>query len=42
MTELKHSIELFAYGFVIGYFCYPLWTIAKKIVSEARKAKEEW
>jgi len=40
--EFKNCIEMFAYGFVFGYFWYPLWTIGKKIVSEAKKAKEQW
>jgi hypothetical protein len=38
----QESVSMFAYGFVAGYFWYPLWTIGKKIVSEARKAKEQW
>lgn len=32
----------FVYGFILGYFWNPVWTLGKKIVSEARIAKEEW
>jgi predicted acyltransferase len=35
-------MENFIYGFVLGYIWHPVWTIAKKIWSEAKKAKEEW
>ena len=39
---LLHAFEWFAYGFVVGYFWHPFWIIIKKIVSEAKKAKQEW
>ena len=42
MTEFLNAVGPFIYGFAFGYFAYPLWTIAKKIVSEAKKAREEW
>jgi len=42
MTDFKAWFEPFAWGFMIGYFWYPLWSIAKKIVNEAKKAKEQW
>ena len=42
MTEFKNAAEMLAYGFVAGYFWHPVWTIVKKIVSEAKKAKEQW
>ena len=42
MTEFLNAVGPFIYGFVFGYFAYPLWTLAKKIISEARKAKEQW
>jgi hypothetical protein len=42
MTELKAWLEPFVWGLLIGYFWYPIWKIAKKIASEACKAKEEW
>jgi len=32
----------FVYGFAFGYLWHPVWTIIKKIISEAKKAKEEW
>jgi len=34
--------EPFVYGLVIGYVWNPIWHIGKKIVSEAKKAKQEW
>lgn len=42
METFKAWFEPFAWGLVIGYFWYPMWTIGKKIVSEAKKAREEW
>jgi len=42
MSEFLDPLSPFIYGFVFGYFAYPLWQIGKKIVSEAKKTKEEW
>jgi len=42
MTSFKEAVEMFAWGFIAGYLWHPIWTIIKKIVSEARKAKDEW
>ena len=42
MSELLKALEPFVYGFAVGYFAYPAWTIVKKIWSEARKAQKEW
>ncbi len=36
------AIEPFIYGVMVGYFWYPFWNIMKKIISEAKKAKQEW
>lgn len=36
------NMEAFLYGFIFGFFAYPFWQIAKKIWSEAKKAREEW
>jgi len=42
MKEFVDFIEPFIYGFIIGFFWYPVWKILKKICSEAKKAREEW
>jgi hypothetical protein len=42
MSAFLDALGPFAYGFVIGYFWYPLWELGKKIVSEAKKAQQEW
>lgn len=42
MTEFMQALGPFAWGFVVGYFWYPLWELGKKIWAEAKKAKEEW
>ena len=42
MSAFLDALGPFAWGFMLGYFWYPIWTIAKKIVSEAKKAKEQW
>ena len=36
------ALNMFVIGVVVGYFWYPLWEISKKIVREAKKAREEW
>ena len=36
------KFDWFVLGLVLGYFWYPLWELGKKIVSEAKKAREEW
>ena len=42
MKEFVDAVAPFLYGFAFGYFAYPLWTIVKKVISEAKKAREEW
>ena len=37
-----NALEMFVYGFALGYFCNPVWRIIKKIIHEARLAKKEW
>jgi hypothetical protein len=34
--------DWFVLGLFIGYAWFPAWGLAKKIVSEARKANDEW
>lgn len=36
------KFDWFVLGLVLGYFWHPLWELGKKIVSEAKKAREEW
>lgn len=36
------ALEMFVYGFALGYFYNPVWRIIKKIIHEARLAKKEW
>jgi hypothetical protein len=38
----QEGLNMFAWGFVAGYFWHPLWTVAKKIFTEAQKALKEW
>jgi hypothetical protein len=42
MNEFLQALGPFAWGFVLGYFWYPLWQLGKKIVSEAKLATQEW
>jgi hypothetical protein len=42
MSAFLDALGPFAWGFAFGYFWYPLWQLGKKIVSEAKKAKEQW
>lgn len=40
--EIKFALNWFAFGAAVGYCWHPVWTILKKIVEEAKKAREEW
>lgn len=40
--EIKLALNYLVIGAVIGYFWHPFWQLGKKIVSEAKKAREEW
>jgi hypothetical protein len=40
--DVKLALSFFIYGAVLGYFWHPVWTIIKKIWTEAKKAREEW
>jgi hypothetical protein len=42
MNNFLNALGPFVYGFVLGYFAFPLWELLKKIWSEAKKAREEW
>lgn len=42
MSEILEALAPFVYGFVLGYFAYPVWTILKKIWAEAKQARKEW
>lgn len=42
MTEFWLSTEWFIYGFVAGFVARPAWAVIKKIVQEARLARDEW
>ena len=42
MNEFLQALGPFAWGFAIGYFWHPVWIAIKKIMSEARKATQEW
>lgn len=42
MSIFLNAVGYFAWGFVVGYFWYPLWELGKKIVKEAKKTKEQW
>lgn len=42
MVDLMKTLELFVYGFIVGYVWHPVWTMAKKIWQEAKLAKTQW
>jgi len=42
MNDILNAVGPFAWGFVMGFFWYPIWTITKKIWSEAKLVREEW
>jgi hypothetical protein len=39
---VKDWLDPFIWGFVLGYAWNPIWAIIKKIVSEAKLARDEW
>lgn len=40
--EFKLALNYFIIGAVVGYFWHPGWIIIKKIIHEAKVAKNEW
>jgi hypothetical protein len=42
MNDILNAVGPFAWGFVMGFFWYPIWAILKKIWSEAKLTREEW
>jgi hypothetical protein len=40
--EAKLAFNYLTIGFALGYLWHPIWNIIKKIVTEAKKAREEW
>jgi len=42
MDDFFKALNWFAWGLVMGYFWNPVWVAIKKIVNEAKKAREEW
>lgn len=42
MNDFVQALGPFAYGFALGYFWYPLWQLGKRIVEEAKLARQEW
>lgn len=42
MQDFLNALNWFAVGAVIGYCWHPVWAVAKKIVTEAAKARREW
>jgi membrane-associated phospholipid phosphatase len=42
MSNFLDALGWFTFGFATGYFWYPLWQLGKKIVAEAKLAREEW
>lgn len=42
MSAFLDGLSLFVVGVAVGWFLNPMVVIAKKIWSEAKKAKEEW
>ena len=42
MNDFLQALGPFVWGFVVGYFWYPLWTLCKRIVEEAQLVRKEW
>jgi len=42
MHDFLQAMGPFVWGFVLGYFWHPVWTLCKRIVEEAKLARKEW
>jgi len=42
MSAFLDAFGWFGLGFVVGYSWLAVWVLGKRIVEEAKKAKEEW
>ena len=42
MNQFLNDLSYVILGAFIGWLWRPLWELGKKIVSEAKKAREEW
>ena len=42
MNDFLQALTPFAYGFALGYFWHPIWTLGKRIVEEAQLVRKEW
>ena len=42
VNDFLQALGPFVYGFVLGFFWHPVWTLCKKIYQEARLAKQQW
>jgi hypothetical protein len=42
MNDFLQALGPFVWGFVLGYFWHPVWTLCKRIVEEAKLARKEW
>lgn len=40
--EIKLALNYFVIGAAAGYLWHPVWDIVKKIIHEAKVAKNEW
>jgi hypothetical protein len=38
----QEAVNMFAWGFVIGYCWHPVWNVLVKIYSEAQRARKDW
>lgn len=41
MIEIIDSLNLFVYGFIVGYVWYPLWSTIKTIWKNAKTTQEK-
>jgi hypothetical protein len=42
MQDFLNALNWFVVGAAVGYAWHPVWEIAKKIFTEALKARQEW
>ena len=42
MNDFLQAIGPFVYGFIVGFFWNPIFTLARRIYEEAKLARKQW
>ena len=42
MNDFLQALAPFVYGFIVGFFWNPIFTLARRIYEEAKLARKQW